>query len=70
MICDEHSLPHKKSMCSDTHCRLIFEASLFVEEIQERLVPSNGQTTLNIYIHVIKKQKDVVSTKLSNYVNF
>lgn len=70
-ICDKHDLPHLKIHgFRHTHCSLLFEAGLSVKEVQDRLGHSDVQTTLNIYTHVTKKQKDVVAEKFSNYVNF
>ncbi len=70
-ICDNHDLPRLKIHgFRHTHCSLLFEAILSVKEVQDRLGHSDVQTTLNIYIHVTKKQKDVVAEKFSNYINF
>ena len=70
-ICDKHDLPRLKIHgFRHTHCSLLFEAGLSVKEVQDRLGHSDVQTTLNIYTHVTKKQKDVVAEKFSNYVNF
>lgn len=70
-ICDRHDFPHLKIHgFRHTHCSLLFEAGLSVKEVQDRLGHSDVQTTLNIYTHVTKKQKDVVAEKFSNYVNF
>lgn len=70
-ICELHDLPHLNIHgFRHTHCSLLFEAGLSVKEVQDRLGHSDVQTTLNIYTHVTKKQKDVVAEKFSNYVNF
>lgn len=70
-ICEKNDFPHLKVHgFRHTHCSLLFEAGLSVKEVQERLGHSNVQTTLNIYTHLTKKQKDVVAEKFSNYVNF
>lgn len=70
-ICDNHDFPRLKIHgFRHTHCSLLFEAGLSVKEVQDRLGHSDVQTTLNIYTHVTKKQKDVVAEKFSNYVNF
>lgn len=70
-ICTLNDLPHLKVHgFRHTHCSLLFEAGLSVKEVQDRLGHSDVQTTLNIYTHVTKKQKDVAAEKFSNYVNF
>ena len=53
-----------------THCSLLFEAGLSIQEVQERLGHSDIQTTMNIYAHVTKKQKDISAKKFANYINF
>lgn len=69
-ICELHDLPHLNIHgFRHTHCSLLFEAGLSVKEVQYWLGHSDVQTTLNIYTHVTKKQKDVVAEKFSNYVN-
>ncbi len=70
-ICDNHDFLRLKTHgFRHTHYSLLFEAGLSVKEVQDRLGHSDVQTTLNIYTHVTKKQKDVVAEKFSNYVNF
>ncbi|BBM18952.1 site-specific integrase [Enterococcus avium] len=70
-ICDDNNFSRLKIHgFRHTHCSLLFEAGLSVKEVQDRLGHSNVQTTLNIYTHVTKKQKDLVAEKFSNYVNF
>jgi integrase len=53
-----------------THCSLLFEAGLSVKEVQERLGHSNISTTMNIYAHVTKTQKERSAEKFAAYVNF
>lgn len=70
-ICNDNDFPRLKVHgFRHTHCSLLFEAGLSVKEVQDRLGHSNVQTTLNIYTHITKKQKDLVAEKFSNYVNF
>lgn len=70
-LCADNDFPRLKIHgFRHTHCSLLFEAGLSVKEVQDRLGHSNVQTTLNIYTHVTKKQKDLVAEKFSNYVNF
>lgn len=53
-----------------THCSLLFEAGLSIKQVQERLGHKDIQTTMNIYAHVTKKQKDIAAEKFSTYMNF
>lgn len=53
-----------------THCSLLFEAGLSVKEVQERLGHSDIHTTMNIYTHVTKKQKERSADKFAAYLNF
>lgn len=70
-LCVEHGFPRLKIHgFRHTHCSLLFEAGLSIKEVQDRLGHADVQTTLNIYAHVTKKQKDVVAEKFSNYINF
>ncbi|MGM0158194.1 hypothetical protein IGI47_002523 [Enterococcus sp. AZ191] len=53
-----------------THCSLLFEAGLSIKEVQERLGHSDIHTTMNIYAHVTKKQKERSADKFAAYLNF
>ncbi|EME7138811.1 tyrosine-type recombinase/integrase, partial [Enterococcus faecium] len=53
-----------------THCSLLFEAGLSIKEVQERLGHSDIHTTMNIYTHVTKKQKERAADKFAAYLNF
>jgi integrase len=53
-----------------THCSLLFEAGLSIQEVRSRLGHSDIQTTMNIYAHVTKKQKDFSAEKFARYLNF
>ncbi|MGM0238380.1 tyrosine-type recombinase/integrase [Enterococcus sp. AZ103] len=53
-----------------THCSLLFEAGLSIQEVQYRLGHSNPRTTLGIYSHVTKKQKENSADKFAEYINF
>ncbi|TKN17282.1 site-specific integrase [Enterococcus sp. VV15] len=52
-----------------THCSLLFEAGLSIKEVQERLGHSDIHTTMNVYAHVTKKQKDQSANKFASYIN-
>lgn len=53
-----------------THCSLLFEAGLSIQDVKTRLGHSDIQTTMNIYAHVTKKQKDISAEKFARYLNF
>lgn len=53
-----------------THCSLLFEAGLSIQEVQYRLGHSNPRTTLEIYSHVTKTQQEKSADKFAKYVNF
>lgn len=53
-----------------THCSLLFEAGLSIQDVRNRLGHSDIQTTMNIYAHVTKKQKDISAEKFARYLNF
>ncbi|MGG3449761.1 site-specific integrase [Domibacillus aminovorans] len=53
-----------------THCSLFFEAGATIKEVQERLVHSDIQTTMNIYAHVTEKAKEEAIQRFSDYMNF
>lgn len=51
-----------------THCSLLFEAGVSIQEAQSRLGHSNINTTMNIYAHVTDKQKENVAEKFDKYM--
>ncbi|MDB6353636.1 site-specific integrase [Trichococcus sp. K1Tr] len=53
-----------------THCSLLFEAGLPIQEVKERLGHSDIKTTMNIYTHVTKKAKEKSAEKFAAYVGF
>ncbi|UXR73354.1 site-specific integrase [Staphylococcus sp. IVB6238] len=53
-----------------THCSLLFEAGLTVQEVQDRLGHADINTTMDIYAHVTEKQREKVAEKFANYINF
>lgn len=53
-----------------THCSLLFEAGLSIQDVRNRLGHSDIQTTMNIYAHVTKKQKDTSAEKFARYLDF
>lgn len=53
-----------------THCSLLFEAGLTVQEVQDRLGHADINTTMDIYAHVTEKQREKVAEKFANYISF
>ncbi|HEC2208251.1 TPA: tyrosine-type recombinase/integrase, partial [Staphylococcus delphini] len=53
-----------------THCSLLFEVGLSIQEVQDRLGHGDIKTTMDIYAHVTEKQRDQVAEKFANYINF
>lgn len=53
-----------------THCSLLFEAGLSIQEVQDRLGHSDIQTTMNVYAHVTENQRDKAAEKFANYISF
>ena len=53
-----------------THCSLLFEAGVPIQEVKERLGHSDIQTTMNIYTHVTAKAKEKSAEKFAVYVGF
>ncbi|PCF64391.1 site-specific integrase, partial [Staphylococcus intermedius] len=71
LLCERHDFKRiKVHGFRHTHCSLLFEAGLSVQEVQNRLGHSDIQTTMNIYAHVTEKQRDNVAEKFANYINF
>lgn len=56
-----HSLRH-------THCSMLFESGWTLKEVQERIGHDDASTTLNIYNHVTKNQKQKSLKKFIEYV--
>ena len=53
-----------------THCSLLFEAGLTLQEVQYRLGHSDISITMKVYAHVTERQKEKVAEKFQKYVNF
>jgi integrase len=53
-----------------THCSLLFAAGLSVQEVQDRLGHSSARTTLEIYSHFTKGQREQAAEKFAKYINF
>ncbi len=53
-----------------THCSMLFEAGASIPQVQARLGHRDIHTTMNIYNHVTKRQKEEVVEKLTAYLAF
>lgn len=51
-----------------THCSLLFEAGLPLQEVQDRLGHEDVQTTMNVYTHVSKKKKEKNAQTFADYM--
>ena len=41
-----------------THCSLLFEAGLSIQEVQDRLGHGDINTTMDVYAHITEKQRE------------
>ncbi|QHW38241.1 site-specific integrase [Staphylococcus ursi] len=70
-VCNRHHFKRiKVHGFRHTHCSLLFEAGLSIQEVQDRLGHGDIKTTMDIYAHVTEKQRDQVAEKFANYINF
>ncbi|KPG91673.1 site-specific integrase [Staphylococcus hominis] len=53
-----------------THCSLLFEAGLSIQEVQDRLGHGDINTTMDVYAHITEKQREKVAEKFANYISF
>lgn len=53
-----------------THCSLLFEAGVSMNDVKDRLGHATIQTTLNIYSHVTKNKRKDTAEKFSNFMDF
>ena len=52
-----------------THASLLYKAKIPIKEAQERLGHSNVKTTLNIYTHLSKDQRDKTANRFAEFMN-
>ncbi|EMF0500445.1 site-specific integrase [Enterococcus hirae] len=52
-----------------THASLLYKANIPIKEAQERLGHSNVKTTLNIYTHLSKDQRDKTASRFAEFMN-
>lgn len=70
-VCNKHHFKRiKVHGFRHTHCSLLFEAGLSIQEVQDRLGHGDIKTTMDIYAHVTEKQRDQVADKFTKYINF
>lgn len=70
-MCDKHHFKRiKVHGFRHTHCSLLFEAGLSIQEVQDRLGHGDIKTNMDIYAHVTEKQRDQVAEKFANDINF
>ncbi|EKH7709877.1 tyrosine-type recombinase/integrase, partial [Staphylococcus pseudintermedius] len=70
-VCDKHNFKRiKVHDFRHTHCSLLFEAGLSIQEVQDRLGHGDIKTNMDIYAHVTEKQRDQVAEKFANDINF
>lgn len=53
-----------------THCSLLFEAGLSIQEVQDRLGHGDINTTMDVYAHITEKQREKIAEKFANYISF
>ncbi|PTG80591.1 site-specific integrase [Staphylococcus chromogenes] len=71
LICEKNNFKRiKVHGFRHTHCSLLFEAGLSIQEVQDRLGHGDIKTTMDIYAHVTEKQRDQVAEKFAKYINF
>ena len=67
----KYDLPHINAHgFRHTHCSLLFEAGLDMQEVRDRLGHSNIETTMNIYAHVTTNRRDNAADKFENFMDF
>jgi len=70
-ICKKHNFKRIKIHgFRHTHCSLLFEAGLSIQEVQDRLGHGDIKTTMDIYAHITEKQREKVAEKFANYISF
>lgn len=68
-ICKKYGLRHiKVHGFRHTHASLLFEAGVSMQNVKERLGHANIETTMDIYTHVTKKQKEETANQFASYM--
>lgn len=65
----KHDLPHiTVHGFRHTHCSSLFEAGVEMNSVKERLGHSNIKTTMDIYAHVTKAERDKTADIFNNFM--
>lgn len=68
-VTTKHDMPHiTVHGFRHTHCSLLFEAGVEMQNVKERLGHSNIQTTMNIYAHVTKTERSKTADIFGDYM--
>lgn len=68
-ILKKHNLPRINTHgFRHTHCSLLFEAGLDMQEVKDRLGHSKISTTMNIYAHVTANRRDEAADKFEKFL--
>lgn len=68
-VTKKHDLPHiTVHGFRHTHCSLLFEAGVEMNSVKERLGHSNIKTTMDIYAHVTKAERDKTADIFNNFM--
>lgn len=69
-VTKRHNLPHITIHgFRHTHCSLLFEAGVEMHNVKNRLGHRDIQTTMNIYTHVTKAERDATADVFGEYMN-
>ena len=65
----KHDLPHiTVHGFRHTHCSLLFEAGIEMQNVKDRLGHSDIKTTMNIYTHVTKEAQSETADLFSDFM--
>src|SRR5699024_3372202 len=68
-VTKKHNLPHiTVHGFRHTHCSLLFEAGVEMNNVRDRLGHSNIKTTMNIYAHVTKTERSKTADVFSDFM--
>ena len=68
-VTSNHKLPHiTVHGFRHTHCSLLFEAGVEMNSVKERLGHSNIKTTMDIYAHVTKAERDKTADIFNSFM--
>lgn len=68
-VTEEHDLPHITIHgFRHTHCSLLFEAGIDMQNVKDRLGHSDIKTTMNIYAHVTKTERAKTADLFSDFM--